>query len=110
MDKVVVKLYVPFIEEAYDVKIPLFLTVGEIIPLLTKSIATLSDGRFYVKGNEILCVKEKNILLNELDKHKKGTMNSIYTKRNKHIDQLENFKKAVSKIIRKLKCLSQECK
>ena len=63
MDKVVVKLYVPFIEEAYDVKIPLFLTVGEIIPLLTKSIATLSDGRFYVKGNEILCVKEKNILL-----------------------------------------------
>ena len=53
--------------------------------------------------------KGKNILLNELDKHKKVIMNSIYAKRNKHIDQLENFKKAVSKIIRKLKNLSQEC-
>lgn len=63
MNKIVIKLYVPWLEQEYDVKVPIYLTVGEAVSLFSKSISTLSDGKFCASGNEILCVKERNILL-----------------------------------------------
>ena len=63
MNKIIIKLYIPCLEKEYDVKIPTFLTIGEIIHLLTKSVAYLSNGKFYPSGSEILCAKNKNLLL-----------------------------------------------
>ena len=64
MNKVIVKLYIPYLEQQYDVKIPTFLTVGEVVKMLAKAIVTLSDGKYHTDGTEILCVKNRNILSN----------------------------------------------
>ena len=46
MDKVLIKLYVPAIEERYDVKIPLNKKVSEIILLLIKAIDEFCGGNY----------------------------------------------------------------
>lgn len=63
MNKIIIKLYIPCLEKEYDVKIPTFLTVGELIYLLTKSVVYLSNGKFCPTGNEILCAKNRNLPL-----------------------------------------------
>ena len=54
--------------------------------------------------------KEKNILLTDLEKHKKVVMDRIYFKRSKYTALLDNFRRSASGIIRYLKSISQECK
>lgn len=44
MDKVLVKLYVPMIEEIYDVWLPSHKKIGNIICLLVKAINDLNVG------------------------------------------------------------------
>ncbi len=51
MNKVLVKVYVPVIEEHYDIWIPLNRKIHNIIKLLIKAIYDLSDG--YYRPNEI---------------------------------------------------------
>lgn len=46
MDKVFVKLYVPALEEIYDVWIPSHKRIGNIIYLLIKAINELNDGEY----------------------------------------------------------------
>lgn len=46
MDKVLVKVYVPKIEEIYDVWIPSNKRIYEIILLLVKAIKELSEGLY----------------------------------------------------------------
>ncbi len=46
MDKVLVKIYVPRIEEIYDVWIPSNKKIYEIILLLVKAINELNNGKF----------------------------------------------------------------
>lgn len=65
MEKVLINLYVPSIGESFDVYIPVFLTVKEIILLLAKAIENLSDGRYLSSGQEILCLKNRNMILTE---------------------------------------------
>ena len=63
MDKIVISLYVPRVEQRYDVRIPVFLTVKEVIGLLSGAVENLTDGRFHASGDELLCEKNRNILL-----------------------------------------------
>ena len=44
MNKILIRLYVPSIEEKYDLKIPINKKVSEIIVLLIKAIDEISDG------------------------------------------------------------------
>ena len=46
MNKIIIKLYVPSIEEKYDLKIPLNKKVSEIIFLLIKAIDEISGGSY----------------------------------------------------------------
>ena len=46
MNKVLVKVYVPTIEEIYDVWIPAHKKIGNIIYLLVKAINELSNGDY----------------------------------------------------------------
>ena len=46
MDKILIKLYVPAIEEKYDIKIPLNKKVTDVIMLLLKAIDEFSDGSY----------------------------------------------------------------
>ena len=49
MDKILIKLYVPSIEEKYDIKIPLNKKVSEIIILLIKAIDEFCGGTYKPK-------------------------------------------------------------
>lgn len=46
MNKILVRLYVPVIDECYDIKIPLDKKLYKVIYLLIKSIYDLSDGAY----------------------------------------------------------------
>lgn len=46
MDKVIVRLYVPMIEEQYDLWIPLNRRIFNVIELLVKSVNELSGGYY----------------------------------------------------------------
>lgn len=63
MEKTLVNLYVPHMGQKYDVYIPVFLSVKEVISLIIKSVENLVDEKFYASGEERLCYVEKNILL-----------------------------------------------
>ena len=54
MEKVLVKLYVPTIEEQYDIKIPLNRRVYNVIKLLNKAIFELSGGYYNPTVNHVL--------------------------------------------------------
>ncbi len=70
--KVLIKLFVPEIEEIYEMYIPINKTVGEIAELLTKMINDLSKV-YPIKKNVCLCnrytgiIYEKNNLIRDTD-------------------------------------------
>ncbi|MBR0427159.1 MAG: hypothetical protein IJK18_03040 [Clostridia bacterium] len=51
MNKILVKVYVPIIEEQYDILIPLNRRIYNVIKLLVKAINELSNG-YYEPQNE----------------------------------------------------------
>ena len=53
MNKILVKVYVPVIEEQYDILIPLNRRIYNVIKLLVKAINELSNG-YYEPENEPL--------------------------------------------------------
>ncbi len=55
VEKVLVDLFVPSIGEHYDVFIPDFLLIGSIRILLGKAVQEMSDNRYSISGEEILC-------------------------------------------------------
>ena len=64
MDKVLVSLSVPSVDLINDVYIPDFIQIKEIIPLLIQATMDLSDHRYVSSENEVLCLQDKNIILN----------------------------------------------
>ena len=63
--KVLVKVIIPVISESYDVLIPDFLPVSEIVPLLVNAVKFLSNNRYVSSGHEFLCMCEPELLLRE---------------------------------------------
>ena len=57
MDKVLVKLYVPMLEEIYDVWIPANKRIYNVIKLLVKAINELSDNSY--KPNKMPILYDK---------------------------------------------------
>lgn len=54
MNKILVKVYVPIIEEQYDILIPLNRRIYNVIKLLVKAINELSNGNYEPKTNPTL--------------------------------------------------------
>lgn len=54
MEKILVEVSVPAIEERYDVFIPPLVTMGELAAILAKAVENLSDGRYAASGEEIV--------------------------------------------------------
>ena len=54
MDKVLVKIYVPSIEEQYDILIPLNRRIYNVIKLLVKAINELSNGYYEPDNKPVL--------------------------------------------------------
>lgn len=61
--KVLIKLYVPEIEEKYEIYIPVNKTVGELAGLLSKIVNDLSKI-YPVKRNASLCNRRSGLIYN----------------------------------------------
>lgn len=64
MKKVLVEVYVPVIEARYDVFIPCASQMSEVLELLKKAVADLSDGQFIPTGETTLCYRESGAIIN----------------------------------------------
>lgn len=64
MHKIMVELYLPAAGKCYDIKIPAFCRIGELIPLLETGMAELEPGYFIPNGNSVLCERETGVILN----------------------------------------------
>lgn len=62
MEKILVSLMVPAVEECYDILLPPFLTVEEILDLLVKALAEITRNRYVSSGAEVLCNAEYQII------------------------------------------------
>ena len=63
MDKVLINLEVPSISEKYEILIPVFLKIGDVIELLIQTVNELSGGLYSSSGNEILCSRTGDFTL-----------------------------------------------
>ncbi len=64
MNKVLVKVYIPILEEQYDVWMPINKTVYNVILLMSKTINELNDGYYEPEGIPILYNKLTGIPYN----------------------------------------------
>lgn len=53
-NKVLVKLFVPFIESHYEVFLPVGKRIGDLVILLSKSLVEISNGYYDITNNERL--------------------------------------------------------
>ncbi len=60
MDKVLINLYVPEIDNSYEIFIPTNKKVGEIIILLNKAINELSNNELIISNSNTLWNKDTN--------------------------------------------------
>ncbi len=64
MNKVLVEVFVPVINERYDVFIPNTSQMSEVLELLKKAVADLSDGRFIPTEETAVCYRENGAIIN----------------------------------------------
>lgn len=63
MDKILVTLVVPSVEEEFDVLIPDFLPMKEVACLLAEAVSDVMEKRYAASGYELLCRKEPYMVL-----------------------------------------------
>ena len=64
MGKVLVEIYVPLLDRSFDMFIPLASPMYEVLELMKKAIAEMSDGRFIANENTALCRREDGSIIN----------------------------------------------
>lgn len=65
MNKLLICLEVPSISAVYEIYLPVFLTVKELIPLLVKAVGEISANRYVSSGCEFLCAQNPDYILDE---------------------------------------------
>lgn len=65
MEKILITLKVPSVQLEQDVMIPDFLSVREIIKLLTEAVTDLTQNMYISSGEEVLCRENPDMILNE---------------------------------------------
>lgn len=61
--KLLINLSVPAVSGHYDLLIPNSLRIQEIIWLISEVVEELSDYLYAPTGDEVLCLKERNLIL-----------------------------------------------
>ena len=64
MEKVLVEVWVPVENHAYDVLIPQTSKMGEIVALVSKVLSELSAGKFKPDASTVLCDAETGNIFN----------------------------------------------
>ncbi|WP_418745977.1 hypothetical protein [Frisingicoccus sp.] len=62
MDKILISLYVPSINQHFDVLLPSFMEINSLIPMITEALADITQYRYVPSGEEILCNSSSGIL------------------------------------------------
>ena len=74
--KILINLYVPAIQEYYDILVPDFLPVQKIIPIIVKVVENLSNHFYVSSGEEKICfIEQQSVLKNELSLRKNHVQN-----------------------------------
>lgn len=63
MDKILVTLAVPSVEETFDVLIPDFLPIKEVVILLAEAVSDVTQNMYAASGCEILCRRNPDMVL-----------------------------------------------
>lgn len=63
MDKLLINLEIPSILESYEIFIQSDIKIEELIELITTSLTKITNGQYMASGQEVLCMKRKNIKL-----------------------------------------------
>ncbi|MGN0610510.1 MAG: methyltransferase [Ruminiclostridium sp.] len=64
MEKVLVNIFVPVLRKSYDMFIPLQARMYEVLELIKKAVAEMSDGLFTADGNTVICYRNDGTILN----------------------------------------------
>lgn len=64
MDKVLVEIFVPVLNNSFDMFIPKSSSMAQVLELIKKAIKEMSDGRFVANENTTLCHKEDGTIIN----------------------------------------------
>lgn len=64
MNKILVQLYIPMIEEQYDIYIPINKTLHKITNMLQKAVAELTNGGYIIQNNALLYNKTDGKIYN----------------------------------------------
>lgn len=64
MDKVLVEVYVPVLEQSFDMFIPEQSPMYEVLELMKKAVTDLSDGRFTGNPSTVICHRIDGTIIN----------------------------------------------
>lgn len=64
MDKILINIYVPIINESYDMMISPVMKTSELLNLVKKAVSELSDGRFIANANNVICSRTDGNIIN----------------------------------------------
>ena len=64
MEKVLVEVYIPALEMTFDAFVPLQSQMSEVLELVKKAAAEMSDGRFVANRNTAICYREDGTIIN----------------------------------------------
>lgn len=64
MDKILISLFVPSVQEKYDLFVPVDLEIGILAGILANGVHDLCDGRYCVSGKEMLIRTAPDAVLN----------------------------------------------
>lgn len=64
MDKVLIEVFVPVINQSFDIFVPLQSPMYEVLELIKKAVTEMSDGRFIADENTTLCNREDGTIIN----------------------------------------------
>ena len=64
MNKVLVNVYIPILNQSYDIFIPLQLQLFEITELIKRAVSELSEGQFIPSPDTVLARKATGEILN----------------------------------------------
>ena len=63
MNKVLVEVFVPAIEDHFDIFAPVDVPIRDLIGIMADGVAELTNGKYIPSGCEQLCLKEPEGLL-----------------------------------------------
>lgn len=63
MSKIIVEVYVPFLNETYDIFVPGQAQMYVVLGLIKRAVKELSDNRFLPDENTVICYRDSGQIL-----------------------------------------------